>query len=608
MLTRLLVGAVALLPSSVHAIWPIPKEFTSGDNVLYIDQTVEITYNGASVCWISSPNPSCPDREFVDSEILMGQLPYTYGYAPPPGPKCKDKDIVQAAVSRAFEAIFQHNFVPWKLRPAHGDWEPDVYAKDKGRVESLTITHTVNDDETCYKPLAGELDESYTFELTKNGAATIEAQTSVGVLRALETFIQLFYQHSSGTSWYTEIAPVSIKDEPEYPHRGLLLDVSRSWYPVEDILHMIDTLSWNKMNRIHIHMTDSQSWPLEIPAMPKLAEKGSYGKGMTYSPADLAHIQEYASHRGVQVIVEIDMPGHIGSVHHSYPDLIVAYNEKPYHWWCAQPPCGAFKMNSSAVYDFLETLFDDLLPRLAPYSSYFHTGGDELNRNDSMLDEGVRSNDTDVLRPLLQKFLDVNHGRVRKAGLTPMVWEEMAIEWEQNLGKDVVVQSWLGGDAVKNITSKGYKVIDSNYHFWYLDCGRGAWLDFENGAAYNTFYPFNDWCGPTHSWQAGYSHDPRAGLGEEQAKLVLGGEVAVWSETIDPLTVDTIVWPRAGAAGEVLWSGRQDASGTNRSLVDAAARLAEMRERLVARGVRAAHITELWCLQDPDPLACQHAL
>lgn len=101
-----------------------------------------------------------------------------------------------------------------------------------------------------------------------------------------------------------------------------------------------------------------------------------------------------------------------------------------------------------------------------------------------------------------------------------------------------------------------------------------------------------------------YSHDPVAGLTEEEAKNVLGGEVAVWTETIDPLTLDSIAWPRAGAAGEVLWSGRQDASGQNRSLVDAGERLADIRERMVARGVRAEHLTEVWCLQAQDPLAC----
>src|SRR5690606_34577748 len=186
MLPRLaLLGSFALL-SPVNAIWPAPKEFSSGDKVLFIAQTLEITYNGGSVRWSfpESDNPPPPGTGFVDTETLFNvQLPYTYGYDPAPGPRCHDKDMVQGGISRALGAIFQHNFVPWMLRPRNSDFEPDVY-QDKKWVKSLTINHEDKGDSSCYKPLAGEVDESYTLELTEDGAATIEAKTSVGVLRA----------------------------------------------------------------------------------------------------------------------------------------------------------------------------------------------------------------------------------------------------------------------------------------------------------------------------------------------------------------------------------------------------------------------------------------
>lgn len=130
-----------------------------------------------------------------------------------------------------------------------------------------------------------------------------------------------------------------------------------------------------------------------------------------------------------------------------------------------------------------------------------------------------------------------------------------------------------------------------------MDCGRGQWNNFENGLAFDTFFPFNDWCDPMKNWRLVYSHDPVEGLTEEEAKFVLGGEVAAWSETIDTVTLDSILWPRASAMGEVLWSGRQDASGQNRSQMDAAPRLQELRARMVARGVSAATITMPFCSQ-----------
>ena len=109
------------------------------------------------------------------------------------------------------------------------------------------------------------------------------------------------------------------------------------------------------------------------------------------------------------------------------------------------------------------------------------------------------------------------------------------------------------------------------------------------------------------NWKLIYQHDPLTNLSEDEAKNVLGGEVAVWSETIDPVNMDSIIWPRAGAAAEVLWSGRIDpATGQNRSQLDAAPRLNEMRERMVARGVRSSRIQMPWCSQAENATECSY--
>ncbi|TLD24867.1 hypothetical protein PspLS_05474 [Pyricularia sp. CBS 133598] len=563
----------------VSALWPAPRSYTKGKTPLFINQQIKVTYNGQPI-------------------------PYVPGYEPS---SIDSKEIVRGGVSRSLGSIFRRNLVPWKLTTKNkiDEFEPPLGGKSTS-VASLAITQANQDQPKAFKPLAGEVDESYTLNIDKEGNAKLSAKSSIGVLRGLETFSQLFYQHSTGTCWYTPYAPVSIEDAPLYPHRGILFDTARQWYPVANLLRTIDAMAWTKMNRLHVHVTDSQSWPLDLPSMPEVAREGAHRRDLIYTADDIRRVQEYGVHRGVQVYFEIDMPGHIGSLYHSHPELIVAYNEQPYYHYCAQPPCGAFKLNDTRVDAFLEKLFDDVLPRVHPYSAYFHTGGDELNANDSMLDENIRSNKSEVLQPLLQKFIDKQHERVRSHDLTPVVWEEIPLDWNVTLGKDVPVQSWLGN--AQKLAAKGHKVIDSNYNFWYLDCGRGQWINMDNGAAYRQFYPFNDWCGPTKSWQLVYSYDPRAGLSAEAAKLVLGGEVAVWSETIDEQTIDAIIWPRANAAGEVLWSGRIDpATGQNRSQLEAIPRLSEMRERLVARGVRPAALTQLWCTQ-ANPLECSYPL
>ncbi|KAK1242999.1 hypothetical protein MKX08_005811 [Trichoderma sp. CBMAI-0020] len=592
MLCRALIAVLAL-GSPASAIWPAPKQSSTGNGTLFIDQTVQVTYNGEQVRWTPSRDENSPGSDFAETRINNQQIAYTAGYVPS-GPHFDSKQMVQGGVSRTLGAIFQQGFVPWMLRPRGEAFEPALGGR---RITTLQIVQTQHDSAATFRPLTGAVNESYALDVDLSGHATLVAPSSTGILRGLETFSQLFFQHSAGTAWYTQLAPVSIRDEPKYAHRGLLLDVSRHWFAVSDIQHTIDALAMNKMNVLHLHATDTQSWPLEIPALPRLAEKGAYHKGLSYSPSDLAGIQQYGVHRGVQVIVEIDMPGHVG-IEQAYPGLSNAYGVNPWQWYCAQPPCGSLKLNDSNVEHFLDTLLEDLLPRLSPYAAYFHTGGDEYKANNSLLDPALRTSDQAVLQPLLQKFLDHVHGKVRELGLVPMVWEEMILDWNATLGKDVVAQTWLGGGAIQKLAQLGYKVIDSSNDFYYLDCGRGEFLDFDNGAPFQNNYPFLDWCDPAKNWKLLYSHEPIDGVSSDLHSNVVGGELAVWTETIDTTSLDTIIWPRAGAAAEVWWSGRVDeATGTNRSQLEARPRLSEQRERMLARGVRGAPITQLWCSQ-----------
>ena len=136
-----------------------------------------------------------------------------------------------------------------------------------------------------------------------------------------------------------------------------------------------------------------------------------------------------------------------------------------------------------------------------------------------------------------------------------------------------------------------------------MDCGKGQWLNFREGPSFQKFYPFADYCSPTKNWRLIYSYDPIAGLTADEAKLVIGGEVHIWSEQTDPVNLDDMVWPRASAAGEVLWSGRQDASGQNRTQIDASPRLAEMRERMVLKGIKCGPSQMIFCTQN-DPTWC----
>lgn len=377
------------------------------------------------------------------------------------------KLVIDAAITRAKDRIFNDKFIPWKFHPRNSDFEPPSTAP-KTYITDIALLQNTSDPINVLKAPDGELDESYNLAITQDGQVSITAVTSIGILHALETLSQLFYLSSDG-GVYTPSAPTYITDAPMFPHRGLNLDVSRSYYAPSDIMRTIDALAWNKFNRFHLHASDAQSWPLEIPALPELAEDGAYMRSLSYSPEVLAGIQEYGAYRGIQVIIETDMPGHASSIGLAYPDLIAAFNVQPdWDTYSAEPPTGQLKLNSSAVYKFLETLWSDLLPRVSQYSAYFHTGGDEINANVYLLDEGVRSNDSSVLQPFLQKFIDFNHEHIRAAGLTPMVWEEQLLQWDLTLGSDVVVQTWESDDALAMTVAMGHKALFGNYNYWVL--------------------------------------------------------------------------------------------------------------------------------------------
>ncbi|TVY28963.1 Beta-hexosaminidase, partial [Lachnellula hyalina] len=585
------ISLIVLFACQVFALWPAPQSISTGSSVLWIEKDVQITYNGGSVRSIPIHN----DLLTIKTELVVDeQTSYAYGKHTP-----SSKAFVLDGVKRALDVLFTKNLVPWKLvaRNELSGFEPTANA-DASTIKTILITQTGPDNSSTFKPLAGQVDESYNISIATDGTTSITAVSYVGILHALESFIQLFYKESSSDGVYTNLAPIEISDAPKFQHRALNMDVSRNWYEVKDIKRTIDTISWNKFNILHLHMTDAQSWPIEIPSIPELAAKGAYQTGLSYSPQDIEDIQKYAISRGVEVIMEFDMPGHTSSIGYSHPELIAAFDAKPWGTYCAEPPCGSLKLNSPAVFDFLEKLFDDVLPRVSPYSSYFHTGGDEVNVNTFLLDDTVNSNDTAILQPLVQKMVDRNHDQIRKAGLTPMVWEEMLLQWNITLGSDVVVQAWQTDEAVSQTTAKGHKVVGGNYNLWYLDCGKGQWLNFDNGASFQQFYPFADYCSPTKNWRLVYAYDPLAGVPANETHLVLGAEVHIWSEQTDPVNLDTTIWPRASAAGEVLWSGRQDASGQNRSQITAAPRLAEMRERMLARGIQLGPVQMVFCTQN----------
>lgn len=159
-------------------------------------------------------------------------------------------------------------------------------------------------------PLQHDADESYALEVPRaGGAATLAAGTAWGAMRGLETLSQLAWRAHARDLVPVVAAGVRVEDRPLYAHRGLMLDTGRTYFPVADILRTVDAMAANKMNVFHWHITDSQSFPIELPSEPELAAKGAYGEDMRYTVEDVTRVVEFAMSRGVRVVPEIDSPG-----------------------------------------------------------------------------------------------------------------------------------------------------------------------------------------------------------------------------------------------------------------------------------------------------------
>ncbi|KAI7870723.1 glycoside hydrolase superfamily [Spinellus fusiger] len=503
-------------------------------------------------------------------------------------------------------------------------WSPVMTEPITTMLASLTLRSLKIEVADTEADLTFGVDEAYDLEISpKEISGILRAQTVWGALRGLETFSQLIQgnvkdedaEEKKPTDFqglFIPYAPIHIMDEPRFPHRGLMLDTARNFFPV-----------------FHWHITDSQSFPLALESAPELAQKGAYrlhGKRLIYTKADVQRIVRYAHSRGIRVIPEIDMPGHAGSWAESYKHLTTCsdkfYLDPTNDWekrYAAEPGSGQLNPVLKETYVLLKKVIEEVAT-LFP-DAWYHGGGDEpvykcWEDSKSVRDYMAKHNVTgqDLLHTFLQKEIDIIEGK----GKTSMLWEDSVTDNHLPLSKNIVLQVWK--NPVSAAVRAGHKVVASSANFWYLDCGRGQWSGNDTSieeqveppipkqvedvmAKYSVSDNYNpsnwggsggDWCSPFKSWQRMYSYDITYGLGKNETKNVLGGEAVLWSEQSDETTVDARLWPRSAATAEVLWSGNYDRYNTKRHAGDAMPRMFDWRYRLLKRGIRAEPIQPLW--------------
>jgi hexosaminidase len=403
---------------------------------------------------------------------------------------------------------------------------PPLDMKVTDAAKAKLVVHTEHPSKAVQE--LGE-DESYSLEISPAGAK-LDAATTLGIMRGLETFLQLVQTTSDGFA----VPAIAIQDQPRFPWRGLMIDVGRHFIPLDVLKRNLDGMAAVKLNVFHWHLSENQGFRIESKKFPKLQEMGS--DGLYYTQDEVRDLIAYAHDRGIRVVPEFDMPGHSTAWFVGYPEL--ASGPGPYQierkWGVFDP---AMDPTQERTYKFLDAFVGEMA-NLFP-DHYFHIGGDEVNGKQwdanpniqaFMHAHGLKTNQD------LQAYFNTRVQKiVSKHGKTMVGWDEIL---RPDLPKDIVVQSWRGQDSLAAAAKQGYRGILSF----------GYYVDLM-------------WPASKH-----YAVDPMsdaaANLSPDEKKLILGGEACMWSEYVSPENIDSRIWPRTAAIAERLWSP-QDVTDVN---------------------------------------------
>jgi hexosaminidase len=383
-------------------------------------------------------------------------------------------------------------------------------------------------------------DESYELAITDSGAK-LTAPTPLGILHGLQTFLQLVETTPAGFA----VPAVTIKDQPRFPWRGLLIDVGRHFIPLDVLKRNVDAMAAVKLNVLHLHLSDDQGFRVESKRFPKLHEMGS--DGMYYTQGELRDFVAFAHDRGVRVLPEFDTPGHSRSWFVGYPEL--ASNPGPYKV-DPEGPDSVTDPTQEGTYKFLDKFVDEMA-KVFP-DAYFHIGGDEVDgkhwdanpKIQAFIHSHGMKNNQDLqayFNQRLQKILTKHHKLM-------VGWDEIL---HPDLPKTIVIHSWRGQESLATAAKQGYSGLLSF----------GYYIDLM-------------WPAARH-----YAVDPMSGaaatLSPEEKSRILGGEACMWTEWVTPEILDSRVWPRTAAIAERLWSPQEVAD-----VGSMYARLAELNWRL----------------------------
>ncbi len=406
-------------------------------------------------------------------------------------------------------------------------------------------------------------EEGYVLKVTKNNIE-LKARTAAGIFYGVQTLLQLLPVEieaqtlQDGITW--SVPCVDITDAPRFSYRGVMLDVARHYQPIPFIKKLIDLLAMQKMNRLHIHLTDSQGWRFESKKYPKLTLIGAYRKGTPlnttydyssrpqdtlyggyYTQAELKDIVNYAATKFITIIPEIEMPAHSKSALASYPEFACldstgrpfAYPQMIQDEYCTK----------DSTFTFLTDILEEVM-NVFP-SKYIHIAGDEASKvnwktckicQQRMKDEGLKN-----VEELQSYFIKRIEKFVNSKGRNIIGWDEIL---QGGLAPNATVMSWTGIEGGIKAAKEHHHVIMTPGNYCYLD----HYQSNESGepAAFGAYTPLEE----------AYSYNPiPAELNEEESKYIIGVQGNLWTENFNtPALCEYMIFPRAIALAETGWS------------------------------------------------------
>jgi hexosaminidase len=411
--------------------------------------------------------------------------------------------------------------------------------------------------------------EAYELKVTPQ-EVILKAPGPTGILRGLATLLQLAEANSSGFSFNS----LAISDHPRFAWRGIMIDISRHFIPPDVVERQLDAMEAVKLNVLHLHISDSEAFSIESKLFPRLQKMGTTN-GQYYTQEQTRELIAYARDRGIRVVPEFDVPGHVKSWLAGYPEMGSGPGPyRPESDYAGED--AAFDPTNEHVYKFLNQFFGEMMGLFSDH--YFHIGGDEVpgkqwSRN-PYIQEFMHNHSFQNKGQLQAYFTGRVNRIIRSRGRAMIGWDEVL---DADIPKDTVIEAWRGpAMTLKSVQAGHATIVASPY---YLDQQLPA-------ATYYVSDPFDT--GSLH-------------LGVNEEKLIIGGEAAMWTEIITPEMLDAGLWPRSSAIAERFWSPRsvKDVNDMYRRLFVVDREMEILGTRQYANRRR---MIDRLSPQDPDPL------